>query len=42
MQTKLERISETDGIDGDITKVGDRFHLFYVSEGKAKHGGGDA
>ncbi len=41
MQTKPERISETGGNDGDITKLGDRLHLFYVSEAKAKHGGGD-
>ena len=36
MQTKPERISETDGIDGDITKVGDRFHLFYGLGGQGK------
>jgi hypothetical protein len=39
--TKLEtvpvRIAETTGIDGDITQVGDRFHLFYVGGAKVKH-----
>lgn len=36
--TKLEttptRITEIGGLDGDITKVGDKYHLFYVSGAK--------
>lgn len=40
--TKLETrpviLSEVDGIDGDIIKVGDRFHLHYVSDAKVKYG----
>lgn len=39
--TKLEttptRITEIGGIDGDITKVGDKYHLYYVSEAKILH-----
>ena len=39
--TKLEttptRIPEIGGLDGDITKVGDQFHLFYVSNGRVLH-----
>jgi hypothetical protein len=39
--TKLEsipeRITEIDGIDGDITKVGDNYQLFYVSNAKIVH-----
>jgi hypothetical protein len=39
--TKLEtspvRLADSGGIDGDITKVGDKFHLFYVSDAKIKH-----
>jgi hypothetical protein len=38
LETRPERISDTGGIDGDITKVGDKFHLFYVLDAKVKHG----
>jgi hypothetical protein len=37
LETKPERLAETTGIDGDITQVGDRFHLFYVGGAKIKH-----
>jgi hypothetical protein len=37
LETKPERIAETTGIDGDISKVGDRFHLYYVDGAKVKH-----
>ena len=37
LETKPQRIAETTGIDGDITQVGDRFHLFYVGGAKVKH-----
>lgn len=37
LETKPERISDIDGLDGDITKVGDKFHLFYVSDAKIRH-----
>jgi len=32
--TKPERITDIGGLDGDITKVGDQYHLFYVSNAK--------
>jgi hypothetical protein len=35
--TKPEPLSELNGIDGDITKVGDKFHLFYVSNTTVRH-----
>ncbi len=39
--TKLEttptRITEIGGLDGDITKVGNKYHLFYVSGAKVLH-----
>ncbi len=35
--TKPEMIRDIGGIDGDITKVGDKFHLFYVSNAQIKH-----
>ena len=37
LQTKPERIADLGGIDGDLTKVGDKFHLFYVSDAKIRH-----
>ena len=37
LETKPERIAEQTGIDGDITQVGDKFHLFYVGAAKVKH-----
>ncbi len=40
--TKLETmplpLAEVPGIDGDITKVGDRFHIYYVSQATVRHG----
>jgi len=38
LETKPELLSDVGGIDGDITSVGDKFHLFYVSDAKVKHG----
>jgi hypothetical protein len=35
--TKPELIGIKGAIDGDITKVGDRFHMFYVSDAKVWH-----
>jgi hypothetical protein len=39
--TKLEtvpvRITEIGGLDGDITKVGENYQLFYVSDAKIRH-----
>lgn len=37
LETKPERITNIDGLDGDITKVGDNFHMFYVSNAKVLH-----
>ena len=37
LETKPERIAEQTGIDGDITQVGDKFHLYYVAGAKIKH-----
>lgn len=37
LETTPERITEIGGIDGDITKVGDKYHMFYVSEAKILH-----
>jgi hypothetical protein len=35
--TKPERITEIGGLDGDITKVGDKYQLFYVSNAQILH-----
>jgi hypothetical protein len=37
LETKPELLSNVDGIDGDIIKVGDGFHLHYVSDAQVKH-----
>lgn len=37
LETTPKRITDIGGIDGDITKVGDKYHLFYVSEAKILH-----
>lgn len=37
LETKPERITEIGGIDGDLTKVGDLYHLFYVSNAHILH-----
>jgi hypothetical protein len=34
LETKPERITGVDGIDGDITKVGNEYQMFYVSDAK--------
>lgn len=37
LETTPRRISEIGGLDGDITKVDDQYHLFYVSNAKILH-----
>jgi hypothetical protein len=37
LETMPKRITEIGGLDGDITKVGDRYQLFYVSNAKILH-----
>lgn len=37
LETKPEMIREIGGIDGDLTQVGDKFHLFYVADAKIRH-----
>jgi hypothetical protein len=37
LEAKPERIPDIGGLDGDITQVGDKFHLFYVSNAKILH-----
>jgi hypothetical protein len=37
LETKPVMISAEGGIDGDITQVGGKFHLYYVSDAKVKH-----
>ena len=38
LETKPELLAKVDGVDGDITQVGDKFELFYVSDAKVRHG----
>jgi len=38
LETKPLPLADVPGIDGDITKVGDRFHIYYVSQATVKHG----
>lgn len=37
LESLPERITEIGGIDGDITKVGENYQLFYVSDAKILH-----
>jgi hypothetical protein len=37
LETKPEMITDIGGIDGDITKVGDKYHLYYVSNARILH-----
>lgn len=37
LETMPKRITEIGGLDGDITKVGDKYQLFYVSNAKILH-----
>jgi hypothetical protein len=41
LETKPEKIADIGGIDGDIVKVGDKFHLHYVSDAKIRHAASD-
>ena len=38
LETKPELLAKIDGADGDITKVGDKFELYFVSDAKVRHG----
>lgn len=37
LDTVPKKIEEVGGIDGDITKVGDKFHFFFVSDAKVRY-----
>jgi len=37
LETTPKKIPNINGIDGDITRVGDKFHLFYVADAKIRH-----
>jgi len=37
LETLPKRITEIEGLDGDITKVGDQYHLFYVNNAQILH-----
>jgi hypothetical protein len=37
METTPKMITDIGGIDGDITKVGDTFHMYYVSNARILH-----
>ena len=37
LETKPEMITTIGGIDGDIIKVGDKFHMHYVADAKVRH-----
>ena len=37
LETVPKRITEIGGIDGDITKVGDKYQLFYVGNARVLH-----
>ena len=37
IETTPKPIENLEGIDGDITKVGDKFHMYYVSQAKILH-----
>ena len=41
LETKPELLAKLDGADGDITKVGDKFELYFVSDAKVRHGVSD-
>jgi len=41
LATKPELLAKLDGADGDITKVGDKFELYFVSDAKVRHGVSD-
>ena len=37
LETVPQKITDIGGIDGDITKVGDKYQMFYVSDAKVLH-----
>lgn len=41
LETKPELLARLDGADGDITEVGDKFELYFVSDAKVRHGVSD-
>lgn len=41
LETKPELLAKIDGADGDITKVGDKYQLFFVSNAMIRHGVSD-
>jgi hypothetical protein len=41
LETTPKLLAEINGADGDITKVGNKFQLFYVSDAKVRHGVSD-
>ena len=41
LETKPELLAKIDGADGDITKVGDKYELFFVSNAMVRHGVSD-
>jgi hypothetical protein len=38
LETKPELLATVNGADGDITRVGNKFQLFFVSDAKVRHG----
>jgi GH35 family endo-1,4-beta-xylanase len=38
LETEPELLAEINGADGDITKIGNKYQLFYVSGAQVKHG----
>jgi len=42
LETKPELLAKVDGVDGDITQVGKKFQMFYVSDAKVRHGISDS
>jgi hypothetical protein len=41
LETTPQLLAKVDGADGDITKVGDKYQLFFVSDAKVRHGASD-
>ena len=41
LETKPALLAKIDGADGDITKIGDKYELFYVSNAMVRHGVSD-
>ncbi len=41
LETIPEKIANIGGIDGDITRIGDKYHLYYVSNARILHASSD-